>query len=57
LGVSEDVIERKLRAWAYSLIQPPVHGLTFTPLSEDDNQVVVLEIPPSHETPHFANEG
>ncbi|MFS0718882.1 ATP-binding protein [Arthrobacter sp. 1P04PC] len=49
-----DSLERKLRGWAYSLIQPPVHGLTFTPLSGDDNQVVVLEIPLSQETPHFA---
>lgn len=26
-----DTIERKLRGWAYSLIEPPVHGLEFTP--------------------------
>lgn len=52
-----DAIERKLRSWAYSLIQPPVHGLAFTALSEDagkDSRVVILEIPASQETPHFA---
>lgn len=52
-----DAIERKLRSWAYSLIQPPVHGLEFTVLSEDagnNSRVVVLEIPASKETPHFA---
>lgn len=52
-----DSIERKLRSWAYSLIQPPVHGLEFTAVNEDaDNKsrVVILEIPASQETPHFA---
>lgn len=50
-----DGIERKLRGWAYSLIQPPVHGLEFTALSQDgDSRVVILEIPASLETPHFA---
>jgi hypothetical protein len=50
-----DAIERKLRAWAYSLIQPPVHGLEFMPLEEpgDGARAVVLTIPPSLETPHF----
>lgn len=51
-----DAIERKLRGWAYSLIQPPVHGLEFTSLEEtgNDSRVVVLTVPASLETPHFA---
>ncbi|WP_426996298.1 AlbA family DNA-binding domain-containing protein [Pseudarthrobacter sp. N5] len=51
-----DTIERKLRGWAYSLIQPPVHGLEFTPLEESDKgpRVLVLEVPASLETPHFS---
>lgn len=51
-----DAIERKLRGWAYSLIQPPVHGLEFKPLKEsgDGSRVVVLTIPASLETPHFS---
>jgi hypothetical protein len=51
-----DAIERKLRSWAYSLIQPPVHGLEFTALEEPigGSLVVVLTVPPSLETPHFA---
>lgn len=51
-----DSTERKLRSWAYSLIQPPVHGLEFTSLGDDDNnaRIVILEIPASQETPHFS---
>lgn len=51
-----DVMERKLRGWAYSLIQPPVHGLEFIPLEEvdDGSRVVVLTVPASLETPHFS---
>lgn len=51
-----DATERKLRGWAYSLIQPPVHGLEFTPLLESNggSRVVVLAIPASMETPHFS---
>lgn len=51
-----DVTERKLRGWAYSLIQPPVHGLEFAPLDDagDGSRVVVLTVPASLETPHFA---
>jgi hypothetical protein len=50
-----DGIERKLRGWAYSLIQPPVHGLEFIPLTNEEGQTAVaLIIPSSLETPHFA---
>ncbi|GAA1874650.1 hypothetical protein GCM10009715_21800 [Paeniglutamicibacter psychrophenolicus] len=51
-----DATERKLRGWAYSLIQPPVHGLEFTPLEDagDGSCVVVLSIPASLEIPHFS---
>ncbi|YCH06361.1 AlbA family DNA-binding domain-containing protein [Arthrobacter sp. alpha11c] len=51
-----DSVQTKLLGWAYSLIQPPVHGLEFKPLMEDgatETQVVVLQIPASFETPHF----
>lgn len=52
-----DTFERKLRGWAYSLIQPPVHGLEFTPLEDEaggGSRVLVLKVPASMETPHFA---
>ena len=48
-----DGLERQLRSWAYSLIQPPVHGLEFTPLLHEGSRVIVLQIPQSLETPHF----
>lgn len=51
-----DAIERKLRGWAYSLIQPPVHGLEFTPVEDqnDGSLAVILSVPASLEMPHFA---
>jgi hypothetical protein len=55
-----DAIERKLRSWAYSMIQPPVHGLEFTSLVDAEGQgsrVVVLQVPVSFETPHFVIKG
>lgn len=55
-----DAIERKLRSWAYSMIQPPVHGLEFTSLvdgEDEGSRVVVLHIPASLETPHFVMRG
>lgn len=53
-----DGIERKLRSWAYSLIQPPVHGLEFIPLEESGGaSVIALRIPASLDTPHFAIKG
>lgn len=51
-----DPVQTKLLGYAYSLIQPPVHGLQFTPLGaegESKAHVVVLQIPASFETPHF----
>lgn len=35
-----DASERKLRSWAYSLIQPPVHGLKFRALSEGPARIL-----------------
>lgn len=51
-----DAIERKLRGWAYSLIQPPVHGLEFIPLVDqnDGSLAVILSVPASLEMPHLA---
>lgn len=47
-------VEQRLRSWAYSLIQPPVHGLEFTPLlGSSGEQVVALSVPASPDTPHF----
>ena len=54
-----DSIERKLQRWAYSLIQPPVHGLEFIPIDESAGgaRVIALTIPASLDTPHFAKKG
>lgn len=51
-----DALERKLRGWAYSLIQPAVHGLEFIPLKDPDNGslAVILSVPASLEMPHLA---
>ncbi|MET3368440.1 UNVERIFIED_CONTAM: hypothetical protein ABIE34_001680 [Jeotgalibacillus campisalis] len=49
-----EAVELKLRGWAWALIQPSVPRLQFIPLESDDGSlVIVLEIPPSFETPHF----
>lgn len=55
-----DAIERKLRGWAYSMIQPPVHGIEFTALldgEDEGSRVIVLQVPASFETPHFVMKG
>lgn len=49
-----DSVEQRLRSWAYSLIQPPVHGLEFIPLTgSTGEQAIVLSVPASPDTPHF----
>ena len=48
--------EQRLRSWAYTLIQPPIHGLEFQHLTGDENDengVVALSIPSSPDVPHF----
>ncbi|SLK12732.1 hypothetical protein SAMN06272721_11746 [Arthrobacter sp. P2b] len=52
----DESIEQRLRSWAYSLIQPPVHGLEFTLVAGEDagqSRAVILNIPASPDTPHF----
>lgn len=53
LEVWGDADERRLRQVAYSAIQPPVHGLTFTAVGPEDERVVIMDIPASLDAPHL----
>lgn len=49
-----DSEERRLRQVAYNMIQPPVYGITFTPVvSEAGHTVVFLSVSPSPDSPHL----
>jgi hypothetical protein len=55
----DESAEQRLRSWAYTLIQPPVHGLEFMRLAgpsssgEGEARAVALSVPASPDTPHF----
>jgi hypothetical protein len=55
----DESAEQRLRSWAYTLIQPPVHGLEFVRLTglsssgEGEVHLVALSVPASPDTPHF----
>ncbi|MHA7167115.1 AlbA family DNA-binding domain-containing protein [Arthrobacter bambusae] len=49
----DDGRQRTLRTWAFNSIHPPVHGLEFTSVQEDGNEVIVLNVQASAETPHL----
>lgn len=56
VGQFLDSTERKLRGWAYSLIQPSVRDIEFRHLvdpADPDRSVVTLMVHASFETPHF----
>ncbi|KQX74499.1 hypothetical protein ASD10_04490 [Aeromicrobium sp. Root472D3] len=45
--------ERRLRQVAYSVLQPPVHGLSFRELTDGDVRAVALTVPASSDAPHL----
>lgn len=45
--------ERRLRAIAYSAVQPPIHGLIFTPIPHGGGHLVALSIQASPDAPHL----
>jgi hypothetical protein len=49
----DDGEQRRLRQVAYSVIQPPVHGLTFYDLESDGVRAVALAVPASSDAPHL----
>lgn len=48
-----DAEERMFRSTIYSRVSPPVAGVSFTRLSNDEHAVVVIHIPPSADAPHL----
>lgn len=53
VGTWTDGEERRLRQFAYVLIQPPVQNIEFIPLTDGTTTVVALIVPTSSEAPHF----
>lgn len=57
-----DAVQRMLLGWAHLHVHPPVHGLQFTTLQNDQGEVggspvVVMQVPASFETPHLVMVG
>ncbi|MHA7207906.1 AlbA family DNA-binding domain-containing protein [Arthrobacter sp. MDT1-65] len=58
-GVGEwsDSIERKLRSWAASTIQPPVYDLDITRIGSGEETIVIVNVSGSPQAPHFVTWG
>ncbi|GAB3552165.1 hypothetical protein GCM10027404_22350 [Arthrobacter tumbae] len=52
-GAFGDAVERTLRSWVGSLVQPPLYTLNFTAFGPGDRLVVLLEVPASLDSPHL----
>lgn len=49
--------EQRLRRTAYARIGPPLIGLEFHVLAQEDLKVVAIRVPDSADAPHFARKG
>lgn len=51
-----DGVERKLRSWAASIIQPPVYNLDISAVATTEGPVVIVHVPASPQAPHFVSQ-
>lgn len=52
-----DGVERKIRSWTTSNIQPPVYDLSISSVLVDEKTVVIVHVPASSQAPHFVSYG
>ncbi|WP_207083485.1 ATP-binding protein [Nocardioides sp. S5] len=52
-----DAIERRMRSWLPTRLHPPVPGLVFEPLTDEESQgVLAIHVPASPDAPHMVGK-